>query len=135
SASPSPSSSPAASPAQASPSQAPSADFETRWRQALHDGFIPNTAVPPKTLSAQANIANQQTPPQPSSGIEVVFRPDPSIYDGRFANNGWLQELPKPLTKVTWDNAILISPNTAYQLYGTRGKCGSAQGARHLCRR
>ena len=48
--------------------------------------------------------------------FEVVFRTDPSIYDGRFANNGWLQELPKPLTKLTWDNAALVSPNTARQL-------------------
>jgi hypothetical protein len=42
-----------------------------------------------------------------------VYRPDPSVYDGRFANNGWLQELPKPLTKVTWDNVAIISPNSA----------------------
>jgi len=116
--------------ASSSPSS-PSADFETRWRQALHDGFIPNSALPTKTLSAQANIANQQTPPQPSSGIEVIFRPDPSIYDGRFANNGWLQELPKPLTKVTWDNAILISPNTAQQLLGVRDNGGSTTGREH----
>jgi MoCo/4Fe-4S cofactor protein with predicted Tat translocation signal len=115
------------------PSESPSAtgDFETRWRQALHDGFIPNTALPTKTLSAQGNIPNQQTPLQQSSGIEVIFRTDPSIYDGRFANNGWLQELPKPLTKVTWDNAILISPNTAQQLLGVRDNGGSTIGREH----
>ncbi len=50
------------------------------------------------------------------SGFEIVFRTDPTVYDGRFANNGWLQELPKPLTKLTWDNAALVSPNTAKQL-------------------
>ena len=49
-------------------------------------------------------------------GLEVVFRPDPSVYDGRFANNAWLQELPKSLTKLTWDNAALISPATAARL-------------------
>src|SRR6185295_5992785 len=49
-------------------------------------------------------------------GFELVFRTDPTIYDGRFANNGWLQELPKPLSKLTWDNAALVSPNTAKQL-------------------
>ena len=125
------SASPAASPSPTS-SPAPSGDFETRWRQALHDGFIPNTALPTKTLSPQANLPTQQTPQaQPSSGIEVIFRTDPSIYDGRFANNGWLQELPKPLTKVTWDNAILISPNTAQQLLGVRDNGGSTIGREH----
>ena len=51
--------------------------------------------------------------PGPRPEFELVFRTDPSIYDGRFANNGWLQELPKPLTKITWDNVALVSPNTA----------------------
>src|SRR5262249_6561633 len=54
----------------------------------------------------------------PSGGLEVGFRNDPSILDGRFANNGWLQELPKPITKVTWDNAIFVSPATAARLKG-----------------
>ena len=48
--------------------------------------------------------------------MEVIFRPDPTIYDGRFANNGWLQELPKPLIKIVWDNAALLSPATAERL-------------------
>jgi molybdopterin-containing oxidoreductase family iron-sulfur binding subunit len=46
--------------------------------------------------------------------LEFIFRPDPCVYDGRFANNGWLQELPKPVTKLTWDNAVMMSPNTAW---------------------
>src|SRR5207237_749309 len=97
------------------------ADFESWWRKCLHDGFIPNTALAPKTVSAKADLANSLsqnsggTPAYPGS-YEVIFRPDPSIYDGRFANNGWLQELPKPLTKITWDNVALVSPNTAKQL-------------------
>ena len=49
-------------------------------------------------------------------GLEIVFRPDPTVCDGRFANNGWLQELPRPLTKLTWDNAALMSPRTAERL-------------------
>jgi len=121
----SPTASPAASPA-ASPTASPaptssatSTDFETWWRQSIHDGFIPNSALQTKTVSLNWNSANQ-TQNQPAQGaaggFEVVFRTDPSVYDGRFANNGWLQELPKPLTKVTWDNVALLSPNSAQAL-------------------
>jgi Fe-S-cluster-containing dehydrogenase component len=65
----------------------------------------------------QVRLQQGVTVPPPSApasaGLEVAFRPDPSIWDGRFANNGWLQELPKPLTKLTWDNAVFVSPDTA----------------------
>ncbi len=94
------------------------ADFEAFWRQALHDGVIPNTALP----RIEAAGISQLVPPEPSpveasaQALEIVFRPDPSIWDGRFANNGWLQELPKPITKLTWDNAALVSPATAQRL-------------------
>ena len=55
--------------------------------------------------------------PQPDrNSLEISFQPDPTLFDGRFANNGWLQELPKPLTKLTWDNAALVSPKTAQRL-------------------
>ena len=101
---------------------ATSGDFETNWRKWVHDGFIPNTALPNKTVAVNAGgltqaIANTQSPtPNSNSQFEIVFRTDPTIYDGRFANNGWLQELPKPLSKLTWDNAALVSPRTAEQL-------------------
>jgi molybdopterin-containing oxidoreductase family iron-sulfur binding subunit len=55
-------------------------------------------------------------PEPPKDGIEIIFREDPTIYDGRFANNGWLQELPKPLSKLTWGNAAHLSPATAKRL-------------------
>ena len=56
-------------------------------------------------------------PDQPAAGtLTALFRPDPWLRDGRYANNGWLQELPRPLTKLTWDNAALISPATARRL-------------------
>jgi molybdopterin-containing oxidoreductase family iron-sulfur binding subunit len=48
-------------------------------------------------------------------GLEINFRPDPTIWDGRFANNSWLQECPKPYSKITWDNAVFVSPNTAHK--------------------
>ena len=135
--SPQQSPSPAVASQPAGPNQtaSPSADFEAMWRQSLHDGFIPNTALPLKTVSLKTDWANQAQSPvtqTPASGtFEIVFRTDPSIYDGRFANNGWLQELPKPLTKVTWDNVALISPNSAYQLYGVRDNGGSVKGREH----
>ena len=63
--------------------------------------------------------------------MEIIFRPDPTIWDGRFANNGWLQELPKPITKLTWDNAALISPGTAkklnLKLVGDNGRIAEVQ--------
>jgi molybdopterin-containing oxidoreductase family iron-sulfur binding subunit len=109
-----------------------SVDFETWWRQAIHDGFVPNSALPAKTLTARSDFLSQpQTAPTVAGNFEVVIRTDPSIYDGRFANNGWLQELPKPLTKVTWDNVALVSPNSAYQLAGVRDNGGSTIGREH----
>jgi MoCo/4Fe-4S cofactor protein with predicted Tat translocation signal len=100
-------------------------DFESWWRKCLHDGFIPNTALLTKTVSlksdwanslAQTNADGTSALPAKSGSYELIFRADPSIYDGRFSNNGWLQELPKPLTKITWDNVALISANTAKKL-------------------
>ena len=93
--------------------------FDREWRKWLHDGVIPDTAFAPRPVVLQAGVGGQSTAPAvPAAGpgLEAVFRPDPSLYDGRFANNAWLQELPKPLTKLTWDNAALISPGTAARL-------------------
>jgi molybdopterin-containing oxidoreductase family iron-sulfur binding subunit len=108
---------PAAAPAPAPIAAAPVppvSPFDREWRKWLHNGVVPDTAFMPKTVSVQANFGPQTPPPSPAgSGLEVVFRPDPSVWDGRFANNAWLQELPKSLTKLTWDNAALISPATA----------------------
>ena len=112
---------PVATPA-AGPSTLNPADFESWWRKCLHDGFIPNSALPSKTVSLKSDWANSLASAKPANGAsalpgyEIVFRTDPTIYDGSFANNGWLQELPKPLTKVTWDNVALVSPNTAKKL-------------------
>ena len=92
------------------------ATFDDNWRRAIHDGFIANTAAAPRTVTANTGFLTQPAQPMPSGGLEISILPDPCLYDGRFANNGWLQELPNPLNKVTWDNVALVSPNTARRL-------------------
>ena len=79
------------------------------WRKALHTGVVAGTALPHRTVG-KARVPPPSPSAAPGRGYEVAFAPDPTIYDGRFANNGWLQESPKPLTKITWDNAVLIWP-------------------------
>ena len=97
-------------------------DFETFWETTLHDGIMAGTAFVPvhSNLILDYRRLPQPTPAAPNS-IEIVFRPDPTIGDGRWANNAWLQELPKPLTKLTWDNALMLSPMTAWHLGVTNG--------------
>lgn len=90
--------------------QRPGANFDAFWRRAVHDGVVPDTALPPRTPAIRFGWSS--TPPRPG-GLEIVFRPDPAIHDGRYANLGWLQEMPKPVTKLTWDNAAIMSPATA----------------------
>jgi len=105
-----------AAPAPAAPvAAAPTAaeNFEKNWRKWLHDGFIAGTAFAPSTAVVAPDVATRITASAPVDGIEINFRRDETIYDGRFANNGWLQELPKPVTKLTWDNAALMAPSTA----------------------
>ena len=102
-------------------SQNPSADFDAFWRKALHDGIVPNSASKTRTQALMKGWGDKPTaalasPATSQSSFEVTFRTDPTIHDGRFANNGWLQELPKPLTRLTWDNVVLVSPATAQSL-------------------
>lgn len=98
-------------------SRSGTANFEDFWRASLYQGVVEGTALPAQTVAVRANFAAQLPPlRRPGGGLEVVFRPDPTIWDGRFANNGYLQELPKPVTKLTWDNAALVSPATAARL-------------------
>jgi molybdopterin-containing oxidoreductase family iron-sulfur binding subunit len=93
------------------------ADFEAWWRRAVHDGVVPGTALPAKTPALREEAVTEKAEKRRLGGkFEVNFRPDPTIYDGRFANNGWLQELPKPITKLTWDNAAIMSPGDAFRL-------------------
>ena len=98
--------------------------FEAVWETALHDGIVAGTALPAISVSVQPNFATSpaaQAAAGDATALEVVFRPDPSIGDGEYANNGWLQELPKPITRLTWDNAVLISVSMAASLGLTTG--------------
>ncbi|HUO60270.1 MAG TPA: TAT-variant-translocated molybdopterin oxidoreductase [Candidatus Acidoferrales bacterium] len=96
------------------------ANFDQWWQRALHDGFVANTASKPKAVSAKSSLP---APSQNSNSdaMELMFRRDPATYDGRFANNGWLQEMPKPMSQVCWDNPVLVSVETAKQL-GLKGE-------------
>jgi MoCo/4Fe-4S cofactor protein with predicted Tat translocation signal len=107
-------------------SQRPEKDqaFEALWETSLHDGLISGTAMPALSIAPHADFVSlgRTTPAGGDvNALEVVFRPDPSIGDGEFSNNSWLQELPKPITRLTWDNAIMMSPGTGLQLGLTTG--------------
>ncbi len=95
-------------------------EFESAWRRALHDGFVAGSELPHREIAigdlTTALRALAEAPVATADEPELVFRPDPTIWDGRFANNGWLQECPKPLTKLTWDNAALVAPALAQRL-------------------
>jgi molybdopterin-containing oxidoreductase family iron-sulfur binding subunit len=88
-------------------------------RSSLHDGFIPSTSFLRDGAVVPAAPANDafDAPAVSAEGLEVVFRPDPHVLDGRYANNGWLQELPKPLSKLTWDNVAYVSFTTAQEYH------------------
>jgi MoCo/4Fe-4S cofactor protein with predicted Tat translocation signal len=90
-------------------------DTEQAWRRTLHDGMVAGTAYQPKTVSAKVTDL-PATPVSDAPGtVEVIFRADPHIYDGRYANVGWLQEVPKPVSSIAWDNAALMSYRTLAQ--------------------
>jgi len=92
-------------------------DFEPFWRKSLHDGWIEGTSFAPNSFTAKSAMASApQSTPVDANAIELNIRRDPTIYDGRFSNNGWLQELPKPMSKLTWDNAILMGPKMAERM-------------------
>ncbi|MCC7153758.1 MAG: TAT-variant-translocated molybdopterin oxidoreductase [Bryobacterales bacterium] len=102
----------------------PAAEREKRWKLALRDGLVAGTASAPVKTAADVKKVFPQIAdalkPAPA-GFEVVFFPSSHTYDGRYANNGWLQEAPDPITKLVWDNAALISPKTAGALGVTDG--------------
>ncbi|HEX4321673.1 MAG TPA: TAT-variant-translocated molybdopterin oxidoreductase, partial [Acidobacteriaceae bacterium] len=89
-------------------------DFELGWRKALHAGWIEGTAF---SVEASTKMGGFPVPvPAAKDAFEIIFRPDPNVYDGRYSNVGWLQELPKPVTNLSWDNAALVSGATLTKL-------------------
>ena len=91
-------------------------DFEPWWRKSVCDGVVDGSALPGITPKLSAGWAAGLRASEQQNGLEIVFRPDVYMYDGRFANNTWLQELPRPMNKLTWDNAVFLSPVTAAKL-------------------
>ncbi len=104
-------------------------EFDKKWNRVLHDGFLAGSELPEvlpdltkepfadlARLIGGASGAGSRADAGSPGGLEIVFLPSPCLHDGRFANNGWLQELPDPLTKITWDNPALVSPKTAQSL-------------------
>ncbi len=95
------------------------ADFDRAWSKALNDGVFPATAAATKQFPLAANLAAGLPAAKTTAAntIEINFAPDQTIWDGRYANNGWLQELPKTLSKVTWDNVVQMNPNLMDRLH------------------
>ncbi len=91
----------------------PGETFESRWRSLLSDGVTPGVGGELKSRPVTSEAAVPPPVPSATKGLEVIFRADPTVLDGRYANNAWLQELPKPFSKITWDNAALVSPALA----------------------
>jgi molybdopterin-containing oxidoreductase family iron-sulfur binding subunit len=101
-------------------------DFDTFWNRAVHDGFVPATHKADLGMSPRSDLTTYlgQLPAVIAGGndsFEIVFRQDPSAYDGRFANNGWLMELPRPWTRLVWDNAVLLAPSLAERAHCNNG--------------
>jgi len=98
-----------------------SGNFEEVWRKSLHAGWVEGSQSAMRITSSEFGAMGGRdlgTVPAPSSKdtLEIIFRPDPNIYDGRWSNVGWLQELPKPVTNLSWDNAAMVSGATLTKL-------------------
>jgi len=89
---------------------------DSAWRQALRKGVIEGTTSPAKEVTVSSALINSTSSAQLGAGLEIAIRPDPNVLDGRYANNAWLQELPRVFTSLSWDNAILASPALAERM-------------------
>jgi molybdopterin-containing oxidoreductase family iron-sulfur binding subunit len=94
-------------------------DFEAFWQEAVRIGVVAGTAEQPLALTPRSNaVGTLPAPPQrPGDTILALFRPDEAAWDGRYADNPWLLEMPRAFTRLTWDNAALLAPGTAKRLH------------------
>lgn len=93
---------------------APAAGFD--WNRSLHDGLVAGSAFAEKNPAPSPNFALKLSAPRKADGLEINFAADPTIGTGEFSNNAWLQELPKAITRITWDNVAAVAPATAEKL-------------------
>jgi molybdopterin-containing oxidoreductase family iron-sulfur binding subunit len=101
-------------------------DAASGWRDALAEGVVPGTAAARSDARLRSHApppAAVFEPPPVAEALRILCRPDPSLWDGRYANNPWLQELPHPLTTVVWDNPLLIAPALAKKMSLENGDC------------
>jgi len=106
-------------------------DFDKKWNRVLHDGLLAGSELPEVAADAKAEHVAALVRTAAGSGLEIVFLPSPSLHDGRFANDAWLQELPDPLTKLVWDNPALVGPKTAETLGVSNGDVVKVDYAGH----
>jgi Fe-S-cluster-containing dehydrogenase component/anaerobic selenocysteine-containing dehydrogenase len=90
--------------------------FEPFWKETLRKGVVADSALKPEAVKLAGDWAKDAKPVPADGEYEIHFRADPTLLDGRYANNGWLQEVPKPVTKITWDNAAFMGKKTAEKL-------------------
>jgi len=94
-------------------------NFERNWEKILHDGIYDNTLLKKKNVRSVKKVSTAVLSKDQileADKFEIIFTPSSSVYDGRYANNGWLQEIPKPITSLTWDNVAFISMKVAKKL-------------------
>ena len=98
-------------------------DFETFWHEALRVGVVSNSAAPMANVQMRKDLTAALPAPKQAAGggLTVLFRPDEALWDGRYADNGWLEELPRTFTRLTWDNVAMLAPETAGKMGVTTG--------------
>ena len=88
-------------------------DFDSFWRSTVYAGVVEGSEAATVDVSPQLSL---DAAARASEGLEIQFKVDSNVFDGRYTNNGWLQELPRPFSTITWDNAALVAPSTAEEL-------------------